>query len=124
MPVSPTKKLEIPKSDLGARFVELVEEENRLEREALQASRERALAYRRAAFKACFRRSIKGNLWRTWDEVFSDGRTLTVTLTIFRDHRGGYSICVADSSGPTYSRYSYATESAALDALTVACVPS
>src|SRR5262245_52668907 len=80
---------------VGRRFAQLIRDEDRAEAERVAAARR--------AFKEGFRRSRKGNLWRTWNEVQVDGRTVTVTLTIFGDRSGGCSFCIAAPGGPIHS---------------------
>lgn len=95
-----------------------MEQYNREEREAL----ERLVAYRCCAFKAGFRRSIRGNLWRNWSEVQVDGRKVVVTLTIYANGWGRYGFCVANEAGPRFSGACYETEEEALEALALVCL--
>lgn len=61
-----------------------------------------------AEYEAGFRRSRRGNLWRTWD-----GRTTTVFAR--SDDRYGW--CIADGSETRYSPHGFENEDDALMAL-------
>jgi hypothetical protein len=60
-------------------------------------------------FKAGFRRSKKGNLWRNYEGV---------TLTVFRrPWDGGFGWSISDSEGPEFSPGGFEDEEDALEAL-------
>ena len=65
-----------------------------------------------AEFKAAFKRSHRGNLWRRYE-----GRTLTVFK---REGDGRYAWSIADENGPRFSRESFETEEDALGNLAFA----
>jgi hypothetical protein len=73
----------------------------------IDAELEAALA-ERAEFVAGFRRSRRGNLWRSWQGA---------TLTVFERRGGGYGWCVASDAGTEFAQDDADTEADALDAL-------
>lgn len=62
----------------------------------------------RAEFKAGFKRSKKGNLWREYEGL---------NLSVFQRQEGGYDYSIADEYGPRYSQCEWETELEALNAL-------
>lgn len=59
-------------------------------------------------FAAGFRRSKKGNIWRTWEGV---------TVTIFERAEGFFRWSIADGDGVRYSPGAYETDGEALEML-------
>lgn len=68
------------------------------------------LAAEYESFRAAFKRSRRSNLWASLD----GGR---VTASVFARSDGGYSWCVANSVGPSYSPHRFETEADALEDL-------
>jgi hypothetical protein len=52
-----------------------------------------------------WKRSRKGNLWRTWQGI---------TVTVFRNRFGGYGWCAHDGREPQYSRGRFEDEEEAV----------